>query len=166
MHQYLIKTFAKIDFTENCASCHPSREVRHVWKGVCVQNGDEIQPAVVTAGTPATIRLPYQVERRCLGAAERRIIPSRSRTENSAFIAASFSPTRGQNLDRGPLVMMWCWTPCVAAGNTFDGHTPAGNCSMRCWNTNDGLQVATCETTAADPGGCFYSGSSQGRRRR
>jgi hypothetical protein len=30
MHQYLIITFLKINFTENCASCHPSSEVQHV----------------------------------------------------------------------------------------------------------------------------------------
>jgi hypothetical protein len=32
---------------------------------------------------------------------------------------------------------------------------------MRCWNTDDRPQVATCETTAADPGGAFTAAAAE-----
>jgi hypothetical protein len=52
---------------------------------------------------------------------------------NSAFAAASFSPSNFWNLEAmgGPWVTMWWTTSWLTGGSRFEAHTTAGKSSRR-----------------------------------
>jgi hypothetical protein len=56
VHGYLQIAFPEIHFTEDGAAGHPRGDVHHVGQGVCIWDGDEIQPAIFAARALAAIR--------------------------------------------------------------------------------------------------------------
>jgi hypothetical protein len=63
VHGYLVIAFSEIHLAENGAAGHPCGQIHHVGQGVCIMDGDEVQPALIATGPPAAVCLLDHVER-------------------------------------------------------------------------------------------------------
>jgi len=59
---YLAIAFPEIHLPEDGAAGHPRGKVHHVGQGISIQDGDEVQLAVISKGLPAAILLPDHVQ--------------------------------------------------------------------------------------------------------
>jgi hypothetical protein len=50
MHGYLVIAFPEIHFTEDGAAGHCRGKIHYVGQRICIRDGEEISPAVITAG--------------------------------------------------------------------------------------------------------------------
>ena len=62
-HWHLVVPLAEIQLAEDLLAGQLGREVLHVWWGVYVPLGDQVQPPVVAAGPPGAVGLLHHVQR-------------------------------------------------------------------------------------------------------
>ena len=110
-----METSDQIDLAEDTLAREVGREIVDARDWVTVVFGDAVEPAVISARPQPPPGLGATCNGEENGLLERRMMPSSSIVLNSLLAMTSFS---GDNLlawarTGGPLVTMWCWTPCL-----------------------------------------------------